>query len=180
MADGSTERTLVEPGAPALPPQPPKSRARVGLAVTASVAYGLVVAFATLTPTPLDRGYRTSIERLLAVMHRHGVPDWFGYDALESSANVAMFVPVGFLVAMLLPRRRWWMALLACPALSAGIEASQAAFLSERFATIADVMANSLGALLGIAVSCAIRAAVHRRDEKVVARAAWARDAEAA
>jgi glycopeptide antibiotics resistance protein len=171
MTDGTTGRTLLAAGTP------PPSRVRVVLAVSASAVYGLVVAFATLTPTPLDRGFRSSLERLLGVMHRHGVPDRFDYSALEASANVAMFVPVGFLVAMLLPQRLWWLALLACPALSAGIEASQAAFLAERFATIADVIANSTGAFLGIAVSCAIRAAVYRRDEKVVARALWARDA---
>jgi len=61
-------------------------------------------------------------------------------------------LPAGFLVALLLPARRWWLALLICPAISIGIELTQAIFLSARFATVNDVIANSLGAVLGVGI----------------------------
>jgi len=140
----------------------------VGLAL-----YGAVVLAVTLSPTPLDRGYETSIAKVLSVLHNHGVPEWFGYNKLEFSANIAMFIPIGILVTLLLPSRAWALALLLCPALSVAIELTQAVALTARFATLADVAANSLGALIGIIVAVVLTVIVHRRDEKVIARALW-------
>ncbi|HEV7949290.1 MAG TPA: VanZ family protein [Glaciihabitans sp.] len=134
-----------------------------------------IVLFATMWPTPLDRGYSESINRVLEVLHRNGVPEWFGYDKLEFSANIVMFLPIGFLVALLLPSQVWWLALLICPILSGGIELIQANFLSARFATITDVIANSIGATIGALLAGTLLAIVHSRDEKVLARALWER-----
>ena len=127
----------------------------------------------TLWPTPLDKGYESSINRVLAVMHNNGVPGWFGYNKLEFSANILMFVPLGFLIAMLLPGRVWWLAVLICPALSMCIELAQSTFLAARFATISDVISNSLGGAIGTAAAFALRAVIYSRDEKLVARALW-------
>lgn len=153
--------------------RPPKSRARVLLATSGLTFFVVVVLFATLWPTPLDQGYSESINRVLDVLHRNGVPDWFGYGKLEFSANIAMFVPLGFLLTLLLPQRVWWLALLICPMLSVGIEITQAQLLTARFATVNDVIANSTGALLGIIAAVAVRGFVHSRDEVVIARAIW-------
>jgi glycopeptide antibiotics resistance protein len=128
---------------------------------------------ATLTPSTLDSGFESSIDKFFSVVHRHGVPDWFGYSELEFSANVVMFIPLGFFLALLPPARLWWLALLVCPALSIGIELTQATLLSGRFATVGDVVANSLGALVGGLAAFGIRAAIHRRDAKVIALAIW-------
>jgi glycopeptide antibiotics resistance protein len=141
-------------------------------------AIGLVVCvaavlFATMWPAPLDQGYASAIARFLDVLHKYGVPGWFGYNKLEFSANILMFVPLGFLLALVLPTRWWWAALLICPALSGAIELTQGAALSARFATITDVIANSTGSTIGIAVATAVRGVVHARDEKVVDRALW-------
>lgn len=152
---------------------PPKSRARLSLGATALAITAIVVLLATMWPTPLDQGYGASIERFLGVLHRNGIPTWFGYNKLEFSANVLMFVPVGFLVALLLPVRGWWLALIICPALSIGIELTQSVFLSARFATAIDVASNSIGALIGIVLSTALRAVIFARDQKVIERALW-------
>jgi glycopeptide antibiotics resistance protein len=153
---------------------PPKSGARTLIASTGLLACVAVVLTATLWPTPLDQGYSESINRVLDVLHRNGVPEWFGYDKLEFFANIAMFVPLGFLLALLLPQRVWWLALIICPALSIGIEFTQAQLLTQRFATVADVIANSSGAVIGATFAVALRGVVHARDEAVVARALWA------
>ena len=153
--------------------KPPKSRAREGLGTVALVFCVGVVLLATMWPTPLDQDYGAAIDRFLAVLHRNGVPIWFGYNKLEYSANVLMFLPLGFLVCLLLPSRAWWLALVLCPMLSVGIEFTQAIALSARFATITDVFANSTGALIGILFAVVLRAAISSRDEKVVARALW-------
>lgn len=153
--------------------QPPKSTIREWTTVSLLGLYGALVLLATMWPTPLDSGFESSITRFLDVLHRNGVPGWFGYNKLEFSANIALFVPLGFLVSMLLPVRVWWLAFVICPALSIAIEIVQGAVLSGRFATVIDVIANSVGAFVGALIAFALRAVVHQRDEKVIARALW-------
>jgi len=152
---------------------PPKSRMRQHLSLILVLAYGSVVLLATMWPTPLDRGFESSVSRLLDVLHRNGVPEWFGYNKLEFSANVAMFIPLGFLVSMLLPARVWWLALVICPGVSIAIELTQAFALSARFATAVDVIANSTGGLIGTLLAVILRSAIYQRDEKLIARRIW-------
>ena len=152
---------------------PPKSRARQKLGLTFVLVYGLVVVAATMWPTPLDQGYASSINRLLEVLHRNGVPEWFGYGKLEFAANVVMFVPLGFFVSVLLPARVWWLALLICPGVSVAIEVTQSIALSARFATVSDVVSNSTGALIGALIAVVVRAVIYERDEKIIARRLW-------
>ena len=154
---------------------PRKSQLRVGQAVTGLVICAAAILWATMSPTPLDQGYESAIDRFLAVLHRNGVPEWFGYNKLEFSANVLMFVPLGFLLALALSRRAAWVALLLVPAFSVSIELVQAVALSARFATPMDVLANTAGGYIGALVAFIIRAAVYTRDEKVIARADWER-----
>ena len=154
-------------------PAPPKSKARTSIGGVLLVSYVIIILFATMWPTPLDQGYGAAIEKVLDVVHRNGVPQWFGYNKLEFSANVAMFIPLGFLAALLLPARIWWLALLICPALSIAIELTQATFLAARFATVTDVVANSIGAVIGILIAVVLRSVVYERDQKVLARALW-------
>lgn len=157
-----------------VPPQ--RSHVRSRLALAGLVVCVGVVLLATMWPTPLDRGFESSIDKLLEVLHRNGAPLWFGYNKLEFTANIGMFVPLGFLLTMLLPEKIWWLALVICPALSVGIEMTQATFLAARFATVNDVIANSLGAVVGVLIAVAIRAVVHARDEKLIARVLWEHD----
>ena len=157
--------------------RPPKSHMRELFAATGLALCIGVVLFATMSPAPLDQGYSSSIERLLGVLHRNGVPTWFGYNRLEFSANVLMFLPVGFLLTLLLPRKAWWLAILICLGLSGAIEYTQSVLLTERFATILDVIANSSGAIVGVIMAVTIRSIVHARDQKVIARALWDRSA---
>jgi glycopeptide antibiotics resistance protein len=124
-------------------------------------------------PTPIDRGYESTITKLLDILHKYGIPGWFGYHKLEFSANIVMFIPLGFLVTMLLSQRFWWLALVICPSMSIGIEVTQALFLSARFATVSDVVSNSIGAVIGILVAISLRALVYHRDEMLIARALW-------
>ena len=153
--------------------EPPKSRAREWLGALTLAGYATIVLLATMWPTPLDQGFETSINKLFSVLYRNGVPLWFGYSKLEFSANILMFIPLGFLVALLLPRRIWWLALIICPAMSIAIELTQSLALSARFATVTDVVSNSLGAVIGILIAVILRGVVYERDQKVIARAMW-------
>jgi hypothetical protein len=164
----------------ALPPAPSRSRARQWIVLALLGAYGLVVALVTLSPTPIDRGFRSSISSLLSVLHRNGVPTWFGYNSLEFTANIAMFVPLAFLISLLLPFRLWWLGFIIGPALSVGIELTQHALLDARFATVSDVIANSTGAVVGTLLAQMLRSVIRARDRKVVALALWRQRARAA
>lgn len=143
---------------------PSTSSIRLALCGALLLLYVLIVLTATMWPTPLDQNYASAIERVLSVLHRHGLPEWFGYSKLEFSANIAMFVPMGFLLSLTLPQRAWWSVVLLAPAFSGGIELTQGAFLEQRFASVLDVVANTMGGYLGAVLAHALRALVHARD----------------
>jgi len=154
-------------------PPPPVSHARLWIAVTGLVLCGTAVLAATMWPTPLDRGYESAIQRFLEVLHRNGVPTWFGYRKLEFTANICMFIPLGFFLLLALRRATLWVVVPVVPLVSAAIELTQAVALAERFASPLDVVANTLGGYLGAAVAALIRVGIGARDRKMLARALW-------
>jgi VanZ family protein len=111
--------------------------------------YGAAVLFIVAWPTPVDESSRGMLFRVLRVLHRHGVPELVNYNVVEFAANIALFVPLGFLVALLLGPRWWWAALFLCAGLSISIELYQYLFLPDRYATVRDVIANSSGGVVG-------------------------------
>ena len=67
-----------------------------------------------------------------------------------AAANVALFLPLGYLLPLLAPwSDRWWRTVGAGFALSAAIELSQAAFPGVRRPDVNDVLMNTLGAAIG-------------------------------
>ena len=93
----------------------------------------------------MDRSATGVLQDVLDTMHRYGVPAWINYGAVESAANVLLFVPFGLLAGLLLPRRRRWLALAGAVLLSAGIELAQSSLLPERFGTVQDVRPTPWG-----------------------------------
>lgn len=80
----------------------------------------------------------------------HGVPTTFTQPArVEFFLNAAMFAPVAFLAALALPRHPWANWVVYGFVLSAGVELLQGLFLPPRSAQFVDVVANTLGALVG-------------------------------
>jgi VanZ like family len=74
---------------------------------------------------------------------------WCGqYAALDILANVVMFVPLGFALAMATDRR--WINVLACFVLTVTVELLQIRVISGRDASLSDILANSLGGLVGV------------------------------
>jgi glycopeptide antibiotics resistance protein len=141
---------------------------RVKIAVTGLAICMIVVLLATLSPTPIDRGYRPVIERFLSVLRRSGAPEWFGYHWFEFFANVLMFIPVGFFLALMFATKFRWISLLLVSALSATLELAQFFFLPARFAAVDDVVANSLGGWVGVAAAALVVTLVHVRDRRVI------------
>jgi VanZ family protein len=117
---------------------PEKSRLRIAVGLSILIAYSGLILAVTLSPTQLDVNYQNAVLRLLEVLHRNGIPSWFGYGEVEFLANVGMFIPFGFLVALLLPQRLSILTILIGPGFSAFIENFQREFLSERVASVYD------------------------------------------
>lgn len=103
-------------------------------------AYLLFVGWVTLNPAPPNPARNELLLQLLKVLP-------ISYDGLEFTANIGMFVPIGALVAIL--SRHWWVGLVVGVALTCGIEFAQQ-FLPARFPDTRDLLANSLGALIGV------------------------------
>ncbi|ASN51489.1 VanZ family protein [Sinomonas sp. R1AF57] len=99
------------------------------------------------------------------------LPAGVSAGAVEAAANVAVFMPLGFFVASLLPLGRRWLAVGACSALSVGIETVQFAFLSSRSGNVRDAITNTAGAVLGVLLcSIWLRVLEHRIAARAVAR----------
>lgn len=120
--------------------------------LVAILAYGVALAVMVFFPTPVDRPIAPLIERVVAWSQGHGA-GWVTYGSIEFASNIAMFVPFGFLTALAFGRRYWWLALLVCPLASVVIETAQLIILPSRTASLRDVLANSSGALIGIALA---------------------------
>lgn len=133
-----------------------------------------VVGWITLGPQPFDEGSDSVVWRLLDLLGRYSFTDWVTYSFLEFWANVAMFVPVGLFFVLLLGRRRWWLAIVLGVVLTCAIEFVQM-FLPDRVSDPRDILANSVGALVGVVVAVIVTwpAAVRRaRERRLQTRAA--------
>lgn len=159
---------------------PSTSGPRHAIITVMALAYGIFLAFVVFWPSPIDAPVQGLLERAISELHERGVPAFVDYTFIESFANVLLFVPVGFLFGLMVPLRWWPIALLLGPALSAAIELAQRYVLDERVSTVHDVIANSLGATVGVLIAVVIRAVVRARDEKVIARHEASRRAAAA
>ena len=114
-----------------------------------TVGYLALVGWMTLGPQPLNRGGSRILFRALRFFGDHSSTSWITYDRVEFLANVAMFVPIGVLFLLVLGRRQWWLATLIGVALTVTIEVSQLG-IPGRVSDPRDVLANSLGALVGV------------------------------
>ena len=138
-----------------LPPQRPITR-RVALAI--SIPFLVFLAVLTLSPRPVEESAPGLLDAVLRTLQDGWGWSWLTFDSLEVIANIAVFIPVGCLAFVLLPRRVWPLAFAVGPLLSSAIELAQAARLPERTASLADVLANSTGATLGAALALIVTA----------------------
>lgn len=133
---------------------PPPRRLTRGIALALGIPFFVGLALLTLTPERVERSLPNLLDLVLSAAHRLG---WESLDfaRLEVIANVLVFVPIGILAFLLVPRRMWPLAIVLGPALSLSIEVVQRLVLPHRAATLTDVVANSGGALIGVALAIA-------------------------
>ncbi|WP_192496624.1 VanZ family protein [Pseudoclavibacter sp. CFCC 13796] len=138
-------------------PSPSEHRRLRLLAGCMFVVYMVIVGFIVMWPTPVDRDLSPELSRTLAWIHRRGAPEFIDYLFVERAANVLMFVPAGFFITLLMPRRLWWLAWAICVVGSCLIELSQLLLLPDRFASVDDIIMNSLGGFIGVAIAALVR-----------------------
>jgi hypothetical protein len=123
-------------------------------ALVALAALGLLLAAGTLGPPPAEL-----IHWVVRGAHRKGA-DEVSYSLVESAANLALFVPAGFLLAAARPRLSGWLVWAVCVGGSIAVELAQT-LLPDRVPSLRDVALNSAGAGLGVLIHAV---AGHRRE----------------
>lgn len=116
------------------------------LRLVAGVTYVVVLLLLVMTPISWV------LNRLTVRLYVVGAYDlhqrWLLPEDVGYLLNVLLFLPFGALI-VLIARWPWWEAALVATAVSAAIEVVQYLPVLDREATIADVVCNGLGGLLG-------------------------------
>lgn len=128
----------------------------IGLAFT-TVAILLI----TMWPNPVDQGAGSFVLAILDALHRLGIPEAFGYDQLEFTANIVMFMPFGMFLGLVW--RRLILGSVLVTLFTVAIELTQYFFIVGRYGTVLDVVANSLGGWIGLALAAALTMCRHRK-----------------
>ncbi len=127
-------------------------RARIAL-----IAYLVFVAFTVWLPAAIS-GKVVGLALLPARWAaEHDLASYqFSSIVLEFVANIVFLIPVGLLISLGWPRLRVWHIMLIGALMSGLIEAGQS-LIPTRAPSLSDVIANTLGALIGGAIAATIR-----------------------
>lgn len=112
-------------------------------------AYLGFIGMVTLTPSasaPIPVGL---VVRVLEALHRRGYLETMDIVQVEFLANIAMFVPVGVFLLLLVGAERWWIALFLPFFLTTFIETAQRG-IPGRVSDPRDVLANTVGGVAGV------------------------------
>lgn len=147
------------------------TRRSIPFAVLAAAYLGLI-GLVTLGPTPWRTRPPMGDYDVLSLSTWLDPETWSRTTSPEFVANVVLFVPLGLLLRLALPRATWVGAVLLGGAVSVAIEILQMA--TSRISDPRDVVANTLGAVIGAllgailaAVSAAVRAGIARGANRV-------------
>lgn len=127
-----------------------KSHFRLSLMVF--VAYSVAVCLIAFWPVPVDQSLSGTLEKVLAWLHLHEMPTFINYQFIEFSSNIFFFIPMGVILALWIKRRL--SAVTISTYVSIAIEMIQEMLLPQRFSSVFDIIANTVGAALGAFVFC--------------------------
>jgi glycopeptide antibiotics resistance protein len=136
-----------------------------------TIGYLGLVGLVTLTPGSEQPDYSGLAARVLARLQRY--PDLapltsrLSVERVEFLANIALFVPLGVFLLLLVGSRLWWVALAAGVVLTSMIENVQRS-IPGRVSDPRDVAANSIGMVVGIllALVLTLPGTLRRRRER--------------
>lgn len=124
--------------------------------------YLAVVGWITLGPQPINTGNGYWLWRVLRFFSSHESTQWLTYDRVEFLANLAMFIPIGVFFVLLFGRRLWFLSVLSGVLLTLAIEFAQR-FIPGRVSDVRDLVANSLGTVVGVLLALVLTRAKARR-----------------
>jgi glycopeptide antibiotics resistance protein len=139
------------------------------LLTVVTVVYLGLVGVVTLGPVP-SNGRSSVVSVLVRLFDRFEATRWLDFGTVEFLLNVAMFAPLGLFLVLLLGRRAWWWAILFGVALTFAIEFVQQA-LPNRVSDPRDLVANSIGTVLGVLAALVVTAPAARRARHAAQRA---------
>jgi hypothetical protein len=125
-------------------------RPAIGTAIAVILVWSSLAGIAELTlfgPLGLGADPRVELDPIV------GARGWAGIAWRPVIDNVTLFVPLGAGLTALWCRRRFLTVLVVAVLVSVAVETFQWAYPSGRIANTADVIANSVGAVVGIAVA---------------------------
>ena len=125
-----------------------------------SVFVAVILGWRTPT-TPVVDTLAVVSEQVRAI----GAEAWLTDPRIEFLANVALFVPFGLLLAAVLRRDRWWWAVAGGFGYSLTAELLQWVFRPQRSGTVSDVVANTLGSLIGAGIAVLIVRRLARAED---------------
>lgn len=132
------------------PPVVPDRRSRSAtVAGVLLVVYLVALALIALWPVPVDSG---SGDFLRAVTRAF---PWATYPRIEFGANILLFVPLGWLLSVLLGRSRYLVLPIAI-VVTVSIESVQALLLNQRTPSVLDIVANTTGACIGLIIAALV------------------------
>ena len=143
-------------------------------------AYLVVLALIVFLPAR-EAGRLTGVVGWLALqVGKLGIPVDPAYVVLEFTANILLFLPFGLLATVAYPRLRPVLVIAIGFASSVVIELVQLA-IPSRYATVSDVIANTVGAAIGCLAAVAMaRSATPSAGTSAGASAARSAEASAA
>lgn len=136
----------------------------------ATVAYLVLVGWLTLSPqSGIEE--QSIVWLFIDFFQRFPGTGWMTFSTVEFLANIALFVPFGLFLVLLFGRRQWWLAVLLSVVTTVGIEFTQQ-YISGRVTDLRDIVANSLGGLIGALLALVLTYAKARRirNERLSAR----------
>ena len=116
----------------------------------------------------------TIIERIPFKDARYQLEVFWTYKAIQAGRtelkaevfwNYILFIPIGILISMILPKKFKWLSIVISLLLSSGIEIAQLLFHRGLF-EFDDIIHNTLGAMIGILIYLTVSWTVNRINGK--------------
>ncbi|HEU0103680.1 MAG TPA: VanZ family protein [Mycobacteriales bacterium] len=149
-------------------PQQQHDAVRPRTAWTALAGYLLVVAALTLAPQP-DTGRLYQLQEVLqALLDLLPRSPEVSVPAAEQFANVLLFLPIGLLLHLALPRVPPTLLLVLMMLSSSGIELVQYVVLPNRQPSLIDVLTNTGGGAVGLVLGVDVRRLLTRGADRGV------------
>jgi len=123
-----------------------------------AVVYAIALALVGLWSSPVDSKLDVvNFGPAAWMIDQLDLTPYDGYLLIEFFANIVLFIPAGVLAMLIIPRLRWWQAAILGLAASSLIELLQEVLRPARFATLEDVVSNTIGTTIGAVIVASVR-----------------------